>query len=183
MNNATARVVTKKPQTPLVNGEITGETPSWLLFESELNWIQMEASLNPASGWKLNPVMGAMYAPELYTGTVSALFWLLSSLLDSYLIFSCFSSGQFPISCRNSHPGIPGICPTRSGTSRLQRHSLCSRARCRPSIPWVRPCYSALRSLFLISVIFFLSVVYQDGLYGAEVYVRPFFTHLHHVKH
>uniref|UniRef100_A0A7N5ZZ79 RNA binding protein fox-1 homolog n=1 Tax=Anabas testudineus TaxID=64144 RepID=A0A7N5ZZ79_ANATE len=39
VNNATARVVTKKPQTPLVN----------------------------ASGWKLNPVMGAMYAPELYT--------------------------------------------------------------------------------------------------------------------
>uniref|UniRef100_A0A8D3APF6 RNA binding protein fox-1 homolog n=1 Tax=Scophthalmus maximus TaxID=52904 RepID=A0A8D3APF6_SCOMX len=39
VNNATARVVTKKPQTPLVN----------------------------ASGWKINPVMGAMYAPELYT--------------------------------------------------------------------------------------------------------------------
>uniref|UniRef100_A0A8C6M4N9 RNA binding protein fox-1 homolog n=1 Tax=Nothobranchius furzeri TaxID=105023 RepID=A0A8C6M4N9_NOTFU len=40
VNNATARVVAKKPQTPLVN----------------------------ASGWKINPVMGAMYAPELYTG-------------------------------------------------------------------------------------------------------------------
>ncbi|KAG9276309.1 hypothetical protein AMEX_G8616 [Astyanax mexicanus] len=39
VNNATARVVTKKPQTPLVN----------------------------AAGWKINPVMGAMYAPELYT--------------------------------------------------------------------------------------------------------------------
>uniref|UniRef100_A0A667XX75 RNA binding protein fox-1 homolog n=1 Tax=Myripristis murdjan TaxID=586833 RepID=A0A667XX75_9TELE len=39
VNNATARVVTKKPQTPLVN----------------------------ASAWKINPVMGAMYAPELYT--------------------------------------------------------------------------------------------------------------------
>uniref|UniRef100_A0A673FP66 RNA binding protein fox-1 homolog n=1 Tax=Sinocyclocheilus rhinocerous TaxID=307959 RepID=A0A673FP66_9TELE len=36
-----ARVVTKKPQTPLVN----------------------------ATGWKINPVMGAMYAPELYTVT------------------------------------------------------------------------------------------------------------------
>uniref|UniRef100_A0A3P8SHN9 RNA binding protein fox-1 homolog n=1 Tax=Amphiprion percula TaxID=161767 RepID=A0A3P8SHN9_AMPPE len=43
VNNATARVVTKKPQTPLVNGEIS------------------------TSGWKINPVMGAMYAPELYT--------------------------------------------------------------------------------------------------------------------
>ncbi|KAK3551096.1 hypothetical protein QTP70_012762 [Hemibagrus guttatus] len=41
VNNATARVVTKKPQTPLVN----------------------------AAGWKINPVMGAMYAPELYTET------------------------------------------------------------------------------------------------------------------
>ncbi|KAA0703428.1 RNA binding protein fox-1 -like protein 1-like [Triplophysa tibetana] len=39
VNNATARVVTKKPQTPLVN----------------------------AAGWKINPVMSAMYAPELYT--------------------------------------------------------------------------------------------------------------------
>ncbi|KAA8591685.1 hypothetical protein FQN60_017059 [Etheostoma spectabile] len=44
VNNATARVVTKKPQTPLVNSEIS------------------------TSGWKINPVMGAMYAPELYTG-------------------------------------------------------------------------------------------------------------------
>uniref|UniRef100_A0A3B5AKJ7 RNA binding protein fox-1 homolog n=1 Tax=Stegastes partitus TaxID=144197 RepID=A0A3B5AKJ7_9TELE len=43
VNNATARVVTKKPQTPLVNGDIS------------------------TSGWKINPVMGAMYAPELYT--------------------------------------------------------------------------------------------------------------------
>ncbi|KAF3839671.1 hypothetical protein F7725_018388, partial [Dissostichus mawsoni] len=43
VNNATARVVTKKPQTPLVNSEI------------------------PPSGWKMNPVMQAMYAPELYT--------------------------------------------------------------------------------------------------------------------
>uniref|UniRef100_A0A3P9NQ70 RNA binding protein fox-1 homolog n=1 Tax=Poecilia reticulata TaxID=8081 RepID=A0A3P9NQ70_POERE len=43
VNNATARVVTKKPQTPLMNGEIS------------------------TSGWKINPVMGAMYAPELYT--------------------------------------------------------------------------------------------------------------------
>uniref|UniRef100_A0A671MFL4 RNA binding protein fox-1 homolog n=1 Tax=Sinocyclocheilus anshuiensis TaxID=1608454 RepID=A0A671MFL4_9TELE len=39
VNNATARVVTKKPQTQLVN----------------------------TAGWKINPVMGAMYAPELYT--------------------------------------------------------------------------------------------------------------------
>ncbi|XP_064408196.1 RNA binding protein fox-1 homolog 1-like isoform X2 [Latimeria chalumnae] len=37
VNNATARVVTKKPQTPLVNG------------------------------WKINPVVGAVYAPDLYT--------------------------------------------------------------------------------------------------------------------
>ncbi|KAK7886296.1 hypothetical protein WMY93_025917 [Mugilogobius chulae] len=43
VNNATARVVTKKPQTALVNGELS------------------------TSGWKINPVMGAMYAPELYT--------------------------------------------------------------------------------------------------------------------
>lgn len=31
VNNATARVVTKKPQTPLVNGEISGETSPLLI--------------------------------------------------------------------------------------------------------------------------------------------------------
>ncbi|XP_029440824.1 RNA binding protein fox-1 homolog 1-like isoform X2 [Rhinatrema bivittatum] len=37
VNNATARVVTKKPQAPVVNG------------------------------WKINPVVGAVYAPDIYT--------------------------------------------------------------------------------------------------------------------
>lgn len=31
VNNATARVVTKKPQTPLVNGEISSKTSHWIL--------------------------------------------------------------------------------------------------------------------------------------------------------
>ncbi|CAF97901.1 unnamed protein product [Tetraodon nigroviridis] len=112
VNNATARVVTKKPQTPLVNGELS------------------------ASGWKINPVMGAMYAPELYTGTASPL--MNASLLIDWLLAGIFllPSGQFPISCSSSHPGVPELRPTRSGSSRLQRHPLRSRARCRPSVPW-----------------------------------------------
>lgn len=35
VNNATARVVTKKPQTPLVNGELSGETSAGSLVEPQ----------------------------------------------------------------------------------------------------------------------------------------------------
>lgn len=77
VNNATARVVTKKPQTPLVNGDISSKqlhiSLCWLvdcgrfLFRKSLSFC-----FCVASGWKINPVMGAMYAPELYTGEISS---------------------------------------------------------------------------------------------------------------
>lgn len=85
VNNATARVVTKKPQTPLVNGEISSrkhllssslhvtflrtDSGGFSLFLQLLQEKQSNCFFFcTASGWKINPVMGAMYAPELYTG-------------------------------------------------------------------------------------------------------------------
>uniref|UniRef100_H3CRM9 RNA binding fox-1 homolog 1, like n=1 Tax=Tetraodon nigroviridis TaxID=99883 RepID=H3CRM9_TETNG len=115
VNNATARVVTKKPQTPLVN----------------------------ASGWKINPVMGAMYAPELYTGTASPL--MNASLLIDWLL----AVASFP---------YPVAAPT------LAYRSSALRGR-------GRAVYNAIRSAAAPAAVpAFPGVVYQDGLYGAEVY-------------
>uniref|UniRef100_A0A8C6M4L0 RNA binding protein fox-1 homolog n=1 Tax=Nothobranchius furzeri TaxID=105023 RepID=A0A8C6M4L0_NOTFU len=98
VNNATARVVAKKPQTPLVN----------------------------ASGWKINPVMGAMYAPELYT------------------------VASFP---------YPVAAPTlayRGSALRGRGRAVYNTIRAAAATPAAVPAYPG--------------VVYQDGLYGAEVY-------------
>ncbi|XP_028978069.1 RNA binding protein fox-1 homolog 2 isoform X6 [Esox lucius] len=58
VNNATARVMTnKKMVTPYSNG---GEGLAALPY-GLLN------STSPAAGWKLSPMVGAMYSPELYT--------------------------------------------------------------------------------------------------------------------
>ncbi|KAK9513904.1 hypothetical protein VZT92_027405 [Zoarces viviparus] len=103
VNNATARVVTKKPQTPLVSGEI------------------------PTSGWKINPVMGAMYAPEqLYT------------------------VASFP---------YPVAAPTlayRGAALRGRGRAVYNAIRSAAATPAAMPGYPGM--------------VYQDGLYGAEVY-------------
>ncbi|XP_076010866.1 RNA binding protein fox-1 homolog 1-like [Genypterus blacodes] len=102
VNNATARVVTKKPQTPLVSGEIS------------------------PPGWKINPVMGAMYAPELYT------------------------VASFP---------YPVAAPTlayRGSPLRGRGRAVYNTIRSAAATPTAVPAYPG--------------VVYQDGLYGAEVY-------------
>ncbi|XP_031708819.1 RNA binding protein fox-1 homolog 1-like isoform X2 [Anarrhichthys ocellatus] len=103
VNNATARVVTKKPQTPLVSGEI------------------------PTSGWKINPVMGAMYAPEqLYT------------------------VASFP---------YPVAAPTlayRGAALRGRGRAVYNTIRSAAATPTAVPGYPGM--------------VYQDGLYGTEVY-------------
>jgi len=104
VNNATARVVTKKPQTPLVNGEV------------------------PTSGWKINPVMGAMYAPELYT------------------------VASFP---------YPVATPT------LAYRGAALRGRGRAVYNTIRSAAAAAQPT---AVPGYPGVVYQDGLYGAEVY-------------
>uniref|UniRef100_A0A4W6D343 RNA binding protein fox-1 homolog n=1 Tax=Lates calcarifer TaxID=8187 RepID=A0A4W6D343_LATCA len=98
VNNATARVVTKKPQTPLVN----------------------------ASGWKINPVMGAMYAPELYT------------------------VASFP------YPVATPTLAYRGSALRGRGRAVYNTIRSAAATPATVPTYPG--------------VVYQDGLYGAEVY-------------
>uniref|UniRef100_A0A3Q3WTV7 RNA binding protein fox-1 homolog n=1 Tax=Mola mola TaxID=94237 RepID=A0A3Q3WTV7_MOLML len=97
VNNATARVVTKKPQTSLLN----------------------------ASGWKINPVMGAMYAPELYT----------------------VASFPYPVAT----PTLAYRGSVLRGRGRAVYNTIRSTAT-----PAAVPTYPG--------------VVYQDGLYGAEVY-------------
>ncbi|RXN31680.1 RNA binding fox-1 -like protein [Labeo rohita] len=100
VNNATARVVTKKPQTPLVN----------------------------AAGWKINPVMGAMYAPELYT----------------------VASFPYPVPT----PTLAYRGSALRGRGRAVYNTIRSAAA--TATPAAVPAYPG--------------VVYQDGLYGAEVY-------------
>ncbi|XP_010883170.1 RNA binding protein fox-1 homolog 1-like isoform X4 [Esox lucius] len=108
VNNATARVVTKKPQTALVNGEVS------------------------TSGWKINPVMGAMYAPELYT----------------------VASFPYPVATPTlAYRGSP-----LRGRGRAVYNTIRSAAAAAPT---AMPAYPGLSPF---------SVVYQDGLYGAEVY-------------
>ncbi|XP_042279696.1 RNA binding protein fox-1 homolog 1-like [Thunnus maccoyii] len=102
VNNATARVVTKKPQTPLVNGEIS------------------------TSGWKINPVMGAMYAPELYT------------------------VASFP------YPVATPTLAYRGSALRGRGRAVYNTIRSAAATPAAVPAYPGM--------------VYQDGLYGAEVY-------------
>ncbi|XP_063055207.1 RNA binding protein fox-1 homolog 1-like isoform X3 [Engraulis encrasicolus] len=99
VNNATARVVTKKPQSPLVN----------------------------ATSWKINPMMGAMYAPELYT----------------------VASFPYPVPT----PTLAYRGPALRGRGRAVYNTIRSAATATPTAV---PAYPG--------------VVYQDGLYGTEVY-------------
>ncbi|XP_055760337.1 RNA binding protein fox-1 homolog 1-like isoform X2 [Salvelinus fontinalis] len=108
VNNATARIVTKKPQTPLVN----------------------------APGWKINPIMGAMYAPELYTGEFQ------------------FASFPYPVAAPTlAYRGSP-----LRGRGRAVYNTIRSAAAAAPT---AMPAYPGMSPF---------SVLYQDGLYGAEVY-------------
>lgn len=99
VNNATARIVTKKPQTPLVN----------------------------ATGWKINPMMGAMYAPELYT----------------------VASFPYPVPT----PTLAYRGPALRGRGRAVYNTIRSAATATPTAVQAYP-----------------GVVYQEGLYGTEVY-------------
>lgn len=173
VNNATARVVTKKPQTPLVNGDISSKTLHWIpsdlcLHLRNKNWLIWHFLSAIASGWKINPVMGAMYAPELYTGNSDHCYAITSILPLHYhyhfyhsinLIFLFFLwvfSGQFPIPCSNSYLGVPGIYAAWPRQSRLQHNSLyCSRTCCCARLPGVRlcPCASTWSTITAESLI------------------------------
>ncbi|KAG2457444.1 RFX1L protein, partial [Polypterus senegalus] len=99
VNNATARVVTKKAQTPLIN-----------------------------AGWKINPMVGAVYAPELYT----------------------VASFPYPVAA----PALAYRGATLRGRGRAVYNTI--RSATAAATPTPVPAYPG--------------VVYQDGLYGAEVY-------------
>ena len=98
-------------------------------------------------------------------------------------LFFCFFSCQFPVSRSNPHLGLQRLCAAWSRTSRLQHHSLCcNHTCCCTRLPRVRlwapgttsTCATITLSLFNLLILFvliFLRVVYQDGLYGTEVYV------------
>lgn len=57
------------------------------------------------------------------------------------LVPHCSCSGQFPVPCCDSHPGLPGLCSAWTRSSRLQHDSLCcSHSCCCAHLPWVRAC-------------------------------------------
>uniref|UniRef100_A0A8C6HQS8 RNA binding protein fox-1 homolog 2 n=1 Tax=Mus spicilegus TaxID=10103 RepID=A0A8C6HQS8_MUSSI len=163
VNNATARVMTnKKMVTPYANG------------------------------WKLSPVVGAVYGPELYAGT-SALFscLLLSDLCGfSYAyIFVTFvgfvlflmhlaSSFQADVSLGNeaavplSGRGgintyipliIPGFPYPTAATTAAAFRGAHLRGR-------GRTVYGAVRAVPPTAIPAYPGVVYQDGFYGADLY-------------
>ncbi|XP_056266379.1 RNA binding protein fox-1 homolog 2-like isoform X3 [Pseudoliparis swirei] len=118
VNNATARVMTnKKMITPYCNGE--------------------GLAALPYAGWKLSPMVGAMYSPELYTGTSADLSHLL----------------------RLSVPGFPYPAAAAAAASFRGAHL---RGRARPVYSAIRaavpqpaiPTYPGV-------------MAYQDGFYGA----------------
>ncbi|TNN02680.1 hypothetical protein fugu_010167, partial [Takifugu bimaculatus] len=114
-----------------------------------------------SSGWKLNPVMGAMYAPELYTGALS----------------SHFTSRSCWISNTSDTSLVPPVAsfPYPVATPTLAYRGSALRGR-------GRAVYNAIRSAAAPAAVpAFPGVVYQDGLYGAEVYVRSLSSRTSHL--
>lgn len=73
VNNATARVMTnKKVANPYTNGK---KASNCVVKTSKRRfmWISCSRFFCVFSGWKLNPVVGAVYGPELYAGKNSPL--------------------------------------------------------------------------------------------------------------
>uniref|UniRef100_A0A3B3ZY37 RNA binding protein fox-1 homolog n=1 Tax=Periophthalmus magnuspinnatus TaxID=409849 RepID=A0A3B3ZY37_9GOBI len=112
VNNATARVMTnKKVANPYTNG------------------------------WKLNPVVGAVYGPELYPADHS---------LFVLCFFFFFAVTGFP------YPATGATVAYRGAHLRGRGRAVYNTFRTAPPPPPI-PAYGA--------------VVYQDGFYGAEIYV------------
>ncbi|XP_040042215.2 RNA binding protein fox-1 homolog 2 isoform X1 [Gasterosteus aculeatus] len=124
VNNATARVMTNKKMTiPYSNGE--------------------GLAALPYAGWKLSPMVGAMYSPELYTGTSADLSQLL-----------CLSVPGFP------YPAAAAAAAAASTAASFRGAHLRGRAR---------PVYSAVRAAVPQPAIptYPGVMAYQDGFYGA----------------
>ncbi|XP_075940068.1 RNA binding protein fox-1 homolog 2-like isoform X2 [Anarhichas minor] len=120
VNNATARVMTnKKMVSPYPNGEAL--------------------STLPYAGWKLSPMMGAMYGPEIYADRLLTLL---------------------------SRPSVPGFpYPSAAAAAAATTAAAFRGAHLRGR---GRPVYSAVRAAVPQPAIpTYPGVVYQDGFYGA----------------
>ncbi|XP_078286624.1 RNA binding protein fox-1 homolog 1-like isoform X7 [Rhinoraja longicauda] len=102
-----------------------------------------------ANGWKLSPVVGAVYSPEFYAGPAS-----LSSLP-----FHLHPVASTALSPTHNVPGFPYQAAT---TAAALRGALRGRGRA---------IYSAFRAAAPPTAIpTYGGVVYQDGFYGADLY-------------
>ncbi|XP_059204366.1 RNA binding protein fox-1 homolog 1 isoform X3 [Centropristis striata] len=123
VNNATARVMTNKK------------------------------TVNPyANGWKLNPVVSAVYSPEFYAGrrTCPSPSVTISSSLSSSTSFIFFSSFPgFP------YPSASAAAAYRGAHLRGRGRTVYNTFRAAAPPPHI-PAYGG--------------VVYQDGFYGADIY-------------
>ncbi|CAL8271408.1 unnamed protein product [Lota lota] len=148
VNNATARVMTnKKTVSPYPNGEALSTLPY-------------------AAGWKLSPMMGAMYGPEIYAGTLAR---LSADLTRQSFLSSPSCSLYHSVLTFDPSPPVPGLSYSSAAaaaatTAAAFRGALRGRAR---------PVYSAVRTAMPQPAIpTYPGVVYQDGsFYGAaELY-------------
>ncbi|KAM6913295.1 RNA binding protein fox-1 homolog 2-like isoform 3-T3 [Lycodopsis pacificus] len=121
VNNATARVMTnKKMVSPYPNGEALSTLPY-------------------GAGWKLSPMMGAMYGPEIYADRLLTLL---------------------------SRPSVPGFpYPSAAAAAAATTAAAFRGAHLRGR---GRPVYSAVRAAVpQPAITTYPGVVYQDGFYGA----------------
>ncbi|XP_078093518.1 RNA binding protein fox-1 homolog 1-like isoform X8 [Mustelus asterias] len=105
-----------------------------------------------ANGWKLSPVVGAVYSPEFYAGPAS-----LSSLP-----FHLHPVASTALSPTHNVPGFP--YQAAATTAAALRGALRGRGRA---------VYSAFRAAAPPTAIpAYGGVVYQDGFYGADLYLK-----------
>ncbi|KAF2978433.1 hypothetical protein EK904_000523, partial [Melospiza melodia maxima] len=123
---------------------------------------KIEKVANPyTNGWKLNPVVGAVYGPEFYAGKVGLqqyLLWVPPKRARCGLCAPAVHSPQVSLP-----PAVTGFPYPATGTAVAYRgahlrgrgRAVYNTFRAAPPPPPI-PAYGA--------------VVYQDGFYGAEIY-------------
>ncbi|XP_029945607.1 RNA binding protein fox-1 homolog 2-like isoform X4 [Salarias fasciatus] len=143
VNNATARVMTnKKMVSPYPNGEAL--------------------STLPYAGWKLSPMVGAVYGPELYAGELAST-RLSTSTECTTVLFIFLRRLSCNFSSFHSVPGFP--YPSAAAAAATTAAAAFRGAHLRGR---GRPVYSAVRAAVPQPAIpAYPGVVYQDGFYGA----------------